>query len=224
MSHFLVVTGAALLAASSASAVNSYMFGFTPSGSQTLSLNGGAIVIQASVEGWIDDMGNSNGGSGNYIVGNCAVAGCNGTDGEYRDFFAFDLSNVNVPITSASLSLGNPSNGFNGDPATYTNWDVTDSLSQLEAGGLAAYADLGSGIEDAATAVGAFDNGTQVSITLDAATVAALNKAEGGTFLIGGALNGSTVPEPAAWTMMLVGFGAAGALVRASRRQRATTA
>jgi hypothetical protein len=223
MRDLLVVTGAALVAASSAGAVNSYMFGFTPFGGvQDLILNGGATVIQSSVGGWIDDTGLGNGGTGNYIVGNCAVSGCNGTDGEYRDYLVFDLSGVSGPITSATLSLWNPSNGFNGDPATYTNWDVTTSLGELESGSLAAYADLGSGIQYASTAVGLFDNGTQVGITLDGAAVAALNAAEGGSFVVGGALNGGTVPEPATWTMMLVGFGVAGATLRGSRRQRAS--
>lgn len=32
-------------------------------------------------------------------------------------------------------------------------------------------------------------------------------------------LNGSAVPEPATWAMMIVGFGAAGSMVRASRRK-----
>src|SRR5205807_2467006 len=89
------LAGAIVLAASSAGAVNSYMFGFTPTGSQTLTLNGGAYVIQASAQGWINQFGSGNGADGNYIVGNCTVGGCgDSVDGEYRDYFVFDLSGV----------------------------------------------------------------------------------------------------------------------------------
>ncbi len=218
----LALAGAAVFSASAAGAVDSYMFAYSPSGSQDLVLNGGAYVIQASVEGWIDDTGAGNGGSGNYIVGNCAVSGCNGTDGEYRDYFVFDLSGVSGPITSASLSLGNGSTGFNGSPATYTSWDVTTSVGELETGSLAAYADLGSGAQYASTAVGFSDNGTQVGITLDGAALSALNAAEGGSFTIGGALNGGSVPEPQAWILMLAGFGGLGLIAR--RRRLVATA
>ena len=76
------------------------MFGFTPTGSQTLTLNGGAYVIQASAQGWIDQFGSGNGADGNYIVGNCTVGGCgDGVDGEYRDYFVFDLSGGNQFVT-----------------------------------------------------------------------------------------------------------------------------
>ncbi|WP_293406694.1 PEPxxWA-CTERM sorting domain-containing protein [Phenylobacterium sp.] len=37
-------------------------------------------------------------------------------------------------------------------------------------------------------------------------------------------LLGSAVPEPATWAMMIIGFGAAGGAIRASRRRNALTA
>ncbi|MGH6998727.1 MAG: PEPxxWA-CTERM sorting domain-containing protein [Phenylobacterium sp.] len=40
----------------------------------------------------------------------------------------------------------------------------------------------------------------------------------------GNILLGSAVPEPATWAMMIIGFGAAGAMVRASRRRLASAA
>jgi PEP-CTERM motif len=205
------LAAAAALATSSANAVDSYMFGFTPFGTQTLSLNGGAIVLQATGTGWYDNTGAHNGGNPDYIVGNCAVAGCNGTDGEYHDYFVFDLSTVSVPITSASLSIGNNTGGFGGVPATYTNWDVSTAIATLEAsqsGATGIWADLASGVNYASTGVGFADNGMQVAITLDAAAVAAINADAGGQWAVGGTL--SSVPEPATWAMMLIGFAGLG--------------
>ncbi|HEY5290442.1 MAG TPA: PEPxxWA-CTERM sorting domain-containing protein [Caulobacteraceae bacterium] len=217
------IAGASLLSAANAAPTTAYMFGFTPSGSQQLVLNGGAIVLNATATGWYANTGTGNGGS-NYIVGNCSVSPCGDSgDGEYRDYFVFDLSNVDVPITSASLSIGNPSNGFGGSPADYTSWDVTTALASLTSGGggLAAYGDLGSGVMYASTAVGAGDNGTQVSIVLDSAAITALNADLGSQFAIGGALS-TTVPEPATWGLMLAGVGAVGFALR--RRGKIATA
>ncbi len=214
-----IVAVAGLVAASGASAVtNSYFLGYTPSGTQTLTING-SQVLRATDMGWYQNNGIGNGGT-NYIVGNCTVGLCGDTqDFEYRDYFVFDLSGVKGPITSAVLSLGNPSNGFSGAPAIYTNWDVTTAIPTLTSGGggLAAYGDLGSGVLFASNSVGVADNGTQVSITLDAAGLAAITAAEGGQFAIGGAL-ANAVPEPAAWVMMLAGFSGLGAALRARRR------
>jgi hypothetical protein len=66
------LAGFAALASSNANAVDNYMFGFTPYGTQTLSLNGGAIVLQAVGTGWYDKTGFHDSGNPNYIVGNCA--------------------------------------------------------------------------------------------------------------------------------------------------------
>jgi large repetitive protein len=208
------------LASSNAYAVNSYMFGFTPFGSQTLSLNGGAIVLQAINTGWYDNTGFHGSSNPNYIVGNCAVSGCNGTDGEFNDYFVFDLSSVGIPITSASLSIGNSTTGFGGAPATYTNWDVSTGIATLEAsqsGATGIWSDLASGVNYASTGVGSADNGTQVFIALDAAAIAAINADVGGQWAVGGTLS-SAVPEPSTWAMMLLGLAGLGALARSRRR------
>ena len=112
------------------------------------------------------------------------VAGCFGTDGEYHDYFVFDLSSVDVHITSASLSIGNSTTGFGGpQPASYTNWDVSTPIAALEAsqsGATGIWSDLAGGVNYASTLVGPGDNGAQVFIALDAAAVAAINADAGG--------------------------------------------
>jgi hypothetical protein len=208
----------ALMAACPAAATpNTYIFGYTPSGSQQLILNGGSWVLNATQMGWYDSTGSGN-AAGNYTAGNCQVLVCFGPPYQYHDYFVFDLARVDVPITSASLSLGNPIDGFAGDPAAYVSWDVTTSAAVVTSGGggLPTYHDLGSGIAFAKTLIGPFDNATQVVIGLNAAAIAALNAAKGGQFVVGGSVTG--VPEPATWATLLAGFGALGCVLRLRRR------
>ncbi len=68
------------------------------------------IDIDATVSGWVKHNGETNGLDGsttNFITGREVG---NGTT--YSNYFVFDLSGLNSEITSASLKLQNPDNGF----------------------------------------------------------------------------------------------------------------
>ena len=218
--------------------IKSYEFAYTSFfGPKQLIING-STVLDAVSSGWYDSSGLHDSTNANYIVGNCLPATCDGGDGKtlYNDFFVFDLSGVKGPITSAVLSIANPSaadnldppfpsDGFGGVPTTYSNWDVSTPIATLIAdatGATGIYADLGSGVRYGSRGVGPATDGIQVNVALDAAALAALQSDEGGQFAIGGTL--AAVPEPAAWAMLLLGFGGVGAMLRHRRRPAPATA
>ena len=77
------------------------------------------------------------------------------------------------------------------DPTeTYTNYDVSTPIASLidGTGGVGAWDDLGSGTVYGDVVVSAADNGTFISIFLNAAAIADANAAAGGLFAIGGAV------------------------------------
>ncbi len=136
-------------------------------------------------------------------------------------------------------------NGGSGGPTeTIGLYDFLGSISALtgNTGGVAAFSDLGSGqLFGTGTASTSQTSGT-LTITLDAAAIAAIIAAEGGKFAVGGALTSisgssaqflfgasindfattltldvSPVPEPASLTI----FGAGLLAMAALRRRRA---
>jgi hypothetical protein len=226
----VALMGSAIGVAGAAHASSSvYIFGGTSplAGAQSLILNGGADVLQATSTGWYDNSGYHRGDLPNYIAAVCTVKLCQTQLAAYHDYFVFDLSSVAGPITSAQLSLYNPGNppGYKGAAsAVYTNYDVLIDIPDLvseELGAGSIYADLGSGVVYASTKVSAANNGTQVLINLNGNAVASLNAAGGGQWAVGGAI--SSVPEPAAWSMMLCGLGVLGAITRRRRRTALAT-
>ena len=58
-------------------------------------------------------------------------------EGEYHNYFVFDLGTVNQAILSAQLNVANPTGGyFSPDPTeTYTLFDVSTPLAALQAAG-----------------------------------------------------------------------------------------
>ena len=117
--------------------------------------------------------------------------------GELRSFFTFDLAGVTGPITSARLLLrnvpffGSPYNSP--DPTeTFSLFDVLTPTAALTSGtgGLAAFEDLGTGVEYGTRVISPADNGQLVMVELNGNGVTALNAAAGGggTFVLGGAL------------------------------------
>jgi hypothetical protein len=104
---------------------------------------------------------------------------------------------------------------------TYSLFDFVSGGDINAASGIAAYQDLAEGDSYGQVGVTAASNGGTVSVAFNAAGLAALNSAVGGTFSFGGAVLDaapSPTPEPAAWAMMLIGFGAVGAVARQRRR------
>jgi hypothetical protein len=206
---------------------DAYLFAYTYSpyvyGPQELIING-STTIQAYATGWYDYTGSHDSANPDYIVGNCSLGSCGG-DASYNDFFTFDLSGVSGPITSATLSLGNPSVGYSGaSTATFTTYDVStpiDSVTASQSGAVSIYNDLGSGTSYGAVGVGPFDNNGQVDIVFNSAGLTALSAAEGGEFAVGGSLGvfSGGVPEPATWATMLLGMGLMGAVFRRRPRE-----
>jgi hypothetical protein len=210
---------AAHAAAPTVTVFNSTALGF--GGDVVLTING--VDYDALNSGHYDNLGGSI--FTNYQAG---FDGFNNNPlSEVRNFFAFDLSDLRGPITSATLTI--PSNpfgiGYNNtsgsDSITYTNWDVSTSVDDLGDGtnGLSTFADLGSGEKFGSALVHEGDLVT--TVTLDAAALDALAAAEGEQFAIGGsAMATAPVPEASTWAMMIAGFGLMGAV---ALRRRLTT-
>jgi hypothetical protein len=164
-----------------------------------------ATILTHVDRGWYADFGSHSTSNENYLTGRYF-----GTD--YRSFFVFDLSGVTETITSATLKLWNPSSppnteaGFSSPDASETLalYDVSTSTASLTGGtgGVSAFTDLGSGTSFGSTTISAADNGSFVTITLNASALSALNSA-GGLFSIGGALttlSGSSNQNAFLWT------------------------
>jgi len=181
--------------------------------------------------------GGSGTASGNYLTGSHGVS-------QLNSFFVFDLTGINTPVTSATLSFNYPNGWNSGAPITVSFYDYTGSISALTGGtgGLAAFNDLGSGTFYGSTTISL--GTTSFSLLLNAAALSAISGAAGGSFAIGGTISGAegetflggntldappvtlalrapavaAVPEPATWAMMLVGFGVVGFSLRRRRR------
>ncbi len=218
------VAAVAMAGVTPALAADNYLFGFSPFGVQTLTLNGN-ITLQAIDTGWIRSDGVHTATNNNYIVGDCDA--CGGF--QYNDYFHFDLSNLGVEVTSAVLSVGN-GNGYAAGPlSTWSLFDVNNSLASLDvnrnsgdAGGLGLFSDLQSGVLYGARGITNVVQNSQVDISLNGAALAAINRAAGGEFAIGGTLRPGEeipggIPEPATWALMIGGFGLAGASLRRRR-------
>lgn len=193
----------------SAPAQASYIFGFSPTGSQTLTLNG-TTVIQAYQTGWFDQNGSHSAGNTNYYTGDDPGF-------TLRSFFGFNLANVNFPVTSAVLNIGNGNDS--GLPGTFGVWDFDGTLDTNQSySSLAIFNDLGSGTFYGSTGV---TSGIPiVSVAFNSAALGKLNASAGSTFFVGGVLNGTggAVPEPATWALLILGFGAIGGAMRRSKQ------
>ena len=211
---------------SPAYAVDNYLFGFSPFGTQTLILNGGAFTLTATDTGWLTEGGAHSSTNQNYIVGECTSCQLSGN---FNDYFVFNLGSITAPITSAVLDIGNGNGYVAGVLSTYSLFDVTSSIASLDVDrlqgdltGQSLFNDFQSGTLFGSRSITSVVQNSQVQTTLNANAIAALNAARGQVFAIGGTLRPGTtvpgVPEPATWAMMLVGFGLVGASMR--RRQQ----
>jgi hypothetical protein len=148
------------------------------------------IEIDALDTGAYRSSGFHNSTIENYITGLF-------TGEEYRSFFVFDLTSVSDTITSATLNLYNPGAepcclGYvSPDPTeTFTLKDVSTPLGALVATGtdVGIFNDLGTGTTFGEYTASAADNGTTISVALNAAGIDALNAAAGGSIAFGGVL------------------------------------
>lgn len=214
------VASAALVAALSSmpdtGKADTVIFGGSPGTTGVHLILNGSLSIGAANTGWYTSAGFHDTGNTNYVAGLCCNV--NPPDNLHNDYFVFNLSGVTGTITSATLSIVNPTNGYHTDTnatdAVFSTWNVTTAISTLESSQSTATSissDLGSGTLFGSVSVGPSDNNSVVNISLDGAALTAITAAKGSLFAIGGSLTWTDgvvagVPEPSTWTMMLLGF------------------
>jgi FG-GAP-like repeat len=147
---------------------------------------GNTLVLNAADSGWWDNTGSHTATNKNYLVGQFS-----GTD--WHDYFVFNLSGVTLAVVGAQLKIFNPASGYGSDfPSdTYGVFSVSTPISSLEATGsgqIGIFNDLISGTSFGSQTVSAASNGQIVTVTLNAAALAALNGALGSPFAVGGDL------------------------------------
>ncbi|MEO0973289.1 MAG: hypothetical protein AAFX85_09350 [Pseudomonadota bacterium] len=132
--------------------------------------------VEALDTGWYDDMGTHTVANSNYFVGRTS-------DTEFRNFFVFDLTDVEGTIVEASLRIYNPVDGFRSDEGveTYQVRAVTTDVETLVsgAGGVAAFDDLGTGTLFGEVNALIRDIDQTITVPLNEDGIAALNAAEG---------------------------------------------
>jgi hypothetical protein len=216
---------AAVIAATSFAALpaQAYIFGFSSFDSgNVLTLNGSTVVAN-STSGWFDSNGGHSATNTNYIA-----AAYNGLF--YNDFFAFDVSGVTGPVTTASFTV----NSYTVDPSydavypiPYSLHDVSTSVAILtsdNSGNVAAFNDLASGSYYGGRYYTVANSYTYETITLTAAAIADINAAilGSGSFVLGGSTNPLSVPAPEPMSLTLLGVGLGG--LAASRLRNRSTA
>ena len=144
------------------------------------------LTIGTTIQGWYANTGLSalqnNWQWGNTVVGNTQEQGAS----SFRSVFSFDLSAVAAPITSVTLRLGMELAINDAASERFSVWDITSPQASVLAGtgGTAAYADAGSGTSFGSLTFPGDATGTY-TLVLNAAGLAAVNAARGGTFILG---------------------------------------
>ena len=176
----------------------------------------------------------------NYIAGNCS--NCIGYQGEYRDYFEFQIPSFKGTLNSATFVLN--ADNVDDESGNGIDYHVT-STPALD------FADLGTGTEYGSYVFQNTDFFQSVSITLGSAALSDISA--GNVFDLSGRVHGQVfsdqlpdeivfgsffglspqqptlvldytpsamgaVPEPATWALMLIGFGGAGATLRSRRK------
>ncbi len=148
------------------------------------SLENHAATVNVFDAGWYLG-GYHNPGDNNYTTGYLPQYG------EFRDFFAFDLSQLpeDAQVTNAVFSVNVRNLVTNDGVETLQLVDVTTPVDQVVAGGSNRndiFEDLGTGQDYAARDVYTAEALTDINIDLNAYAVADINAALGGTFALGG--------------------------------------
>jgi hypothetical protein len=153
-----------------------------------------ATLVDSFDNGWYESDGSHDSTNDNVILGSYL-------SGNYRNWFAFSTSGLSEAVTGATLVFRSGNGSWQGDATeTIEVYDVTTSSASVvassaasSAGGLATYADLGSGtFFGSVTTSGSFDvSMPEIRVTLNSDAIAAINAARTGAdtnFLVGGLL------------------------------------
>lgn len=150
------------------------------------------------------DSGHYANSGGHSVLNQNYVSGRGTFVDELHNFLVFDLSGVTDTIIAAELRAYNPAlviegdsgNGFQSADSTetYELFSVETSIAILTAGtgGTSAYADLADGTSYGTRVFSIADNGTLVSISLNASALADLNAATD-LFALGGTVTNLAV-------------------------------
>ncbi len=143
-----------------------------------------SVVLDYVDSGWWDGTGFHDEFNDNYIAGLLSGA-------EYRDYVVFDLAGLSGSVLDASLNLFNPVYVSPDPSETFTLFDVSTPISELTATGFGQtgiFDDLGTGVVLGSREVSSADDGSVVSIPLNAAGRQAISAAGGGLVALGGAI------------------------------------
>jgi hypothetical protein len=192
-----------------------YAYGFSGdiNGRLTLDFSGGGSITTdtGTNQGWWSDIHPNLANNTDYVTGE--ITDAVGT-GHFNNFFVFDLSGVSGTVVSATLTLFSETI-FNG-PMTFTLWDVTTPIAELENTAAnpnaAIYTDLGSGIlYGGGYVLNDSDSLRFLDFALNSDAVSAINNALGGPFAIGGTVvRAGAIPEPTSLVVLggaLLGLG-----------------
>jgi len=191
----------------------------------SLSSHAAIITIDATARGFLPDTGGGNTATGtaNYIAAFCFDINCSTpSPNEYRNYFTFDIPSLSGPVTAIEFLINA------GDISAAESYQVTQ-FSVLS------FANLGTGIILGTHDFVPGEAGTDVSIALNAAAIAAITPNSqfflGGrvTTLAGGSANeyifgstggvgavtqlkittldsGTAVPEPSSFFLLFAGI------------------
>ncbi len=158
---------------------------------------GAPIIRVADARGCVNQneiyrCGKSGTGEGNFVTGfSGSEPGSASQNEELRSFFRFDLSGIIGPVLTADFQVELPVDGYRSTDATeaFALFDFLLHPSDLTSSPLpaGAFADLGTGTLFGSGAVALSNEGTLLTISLNAAAVAAINGSLGGRFAVGGA-------------------------------------
>jgi hypothetical protein len=137
----------------------------------------GTILLTATAQGWMTATFNNGAYAANsYVAGNCGAGDC--YTGEFRNYFEFAIPKLDGLIVSATLLLDTSYEAMKQSPS------ITYEVTSVP--GTFGFSDLGAGTVYGSRGYTAVDQYRVEGIALDAAALADLQKAAGGTFTVGG--------------------------------------